>query len=105
MENAATQKVEELWIMVEKFLYEEEEEGEKEEKDNQSLRGAILDECTQWKTQIPYLRIICRNPARESNTQDEVDENRSSDEKKILFDDLPSDKQLVERSSLVKVKN
>lgn len=96
VEDAATQKVEEQWMTIEKFFYEE--EGE---EDNQSLQGAILDECTQWKTQIPYFRIIGKNPACDNNTRDKID---SSDKEK-LFDDPQNDEQLVEHSSLVKVKN
>ncbi|XP_011157068.1 uncharacterized protein LOC105194049 [Solenopsis invicta] len=52
VENVATQKLEEQWTAVERTFYEE---------DDQLPQAAVLDECTQWRTQIPYLRIVGRN--------------------------------------------
>ncbi|KAL2725601.1 hypothetical protein V1478_008274 [Vespula squamosa] len=49
MENVATEKLLQQWDAIEKVLYNE--------TDNLS-NNEILEECTQWKMQIPHLRII-----------------------------------------------
>lgn len=67
VESVATQKLEEQWATVERTLYKE---------DNQLLQESILDECIQWRTQIPYLRIVGKNPVCNSScTQDDSGSN------------------------------
>lgn len=62
IENIATRKVMQQWETIENTLYED---GE------QVSQTAVLEECTQWKTQIPHLRIIGKNPfLSKSNYQD-----------------------------------
>ncbi|XP_043784534.1 uncharacterized protein LOC122710628 isoform X3 [Apis laboriosa] len=62
IENIATRKVMQQWETIENTLYED---GE------QVTQTAVLEECIQWKTQIPHLRIIGKNPfLSKSNYQD-----------------------------------
>lgn len=94
VESVATQKLEEQWVTVERIFYEE---------DNQLLKESILDECMQWKTQIPYLRIIGKNPTCDSNsTQRDVG---SSSNKTKKLDDPQNDEVFVERNLSMKVKS
>ncbi|KYQ51962.1 hypothetical protein ALC60_08908 [Trachymyrmex zeteki] len=91
VESVATQKLEEQWVTVERIFYEE---------DNQLLKESILDECMQWKTQIPYLRIIGKNPTCDSNsTQRDVG---SSSNKTKKLDDPQNDEVFVERNLSMK---
>ncbi|XP_015588361.1 uncharacterized protein LOC107264531 isoform X2 [Cephus cinctus] len=53
MEEAATRKVISYWEAVERTLYDEE---------NQVRSGSVYDECVQWRTQIPHLRIVGQCP-------------------------------------------
>ncbi|XP_072746995.1 uncharacterized protein [Anoplolepis gracilipes] len=87
VEDTATQKLEEQWSNVEKTFYEEE--------DTQLLQGSVLDECTQWRTQIPYLRLIGKNPTCTDNnsTQNDIGSN---DEKMKRFDTVQNDKISME---------
>ncbi|KAL0101259.1 hypothetical protein PUN28_018805 [Cardiocondyla obscurior] len=65
VESVATQKLEEQWAAVERTFYEEE---------NQLFQESTLDECIQWRTQIPYLRVIGKNPTCDNNsTQPDTD--------------------------------
>lgn len=90
MEDTATQKLEEQWTNVERTFYEEE--------DDQLLQGSILDECIQWRTQIPYLRIIGKNPTYTNNNSTQHDIG-SNDEKMKRFDTLQNDKVSLELST------
>lgn len=91
MENVVTQKLEEQWTAVERTFYEE---------DTQMLKDSILDECTQWKTQIPYLRIVGKNPTCGSNsTQRDIG---SSSKKTKRLDDLQNDEVFIERNLSMK---
>ena len=93
VESVATQKLEEQWTVVERTLYEE---------DTQMLKDSILSECTQWKTQIPYLRIVGKNPTCDSNsTQRDIG---SSSKKTKRLDDLQNDEVFIERNLSMKVK-
>jgi len=88
----ATQKLEEQWATVERTFYEE---------DNQ-LQESVLDECIQWRTQIPYLRIVGKNPTCDSSsTQRDVG---SSDKKTKRLDDPQNNEVFVHRNLLAKVK-
>lgn len=49
MENVATEKLLQQWDAIDKVLYNE--------IDNLS-NNEIFEECMQWKTQIPHLRVI-----------------------------------------------
>lgn len=93
MEDTATQKFEEQWTNVERTFYEEE--------DDQLLQGSILDECIQWRTQIPYMRIIGKNPTCTNNnsTQHDIDSN---DERMKRFDTLQNDKISMEHNLSIK---
>lgn len=48
VEESSTKKVQEHWETMERTLH-----GESE----QVPRGALMDECAQWRSQIPYLRV------------------------------------------------
>ncbi|XP_017889393.1 uncharacterized protein LOC108630556 isoform X2 [Ceratina calcarata] len=68
IENAATRKVMQQWEAVENTLYED---GE------QVTQTAVLDECVQWRTQIPHLRIIGKSPFNSSISNQEVNVNHN----------------------------
>ncbi|XP_029178526.1 uncharacterized protein LOC114946242 [Nylanderia fulva] len=93
VEDTATKKLEEQWANVEKTLYEEE--------DDQLVQGSVLDECIQWRTQIPYLRIIGRSSAQNNlctnntNTKHDI---VSNDDRMKRFDNLQNDKVSIEHS-------
>lgn len=93
VEDTATQKMEEQWMDVERTFYEEE--------NDQLLQGSILDECIQWRTQIPYLRIIGKNPIyiNSNSTQHNISSNG---EKMKKFDTLQNDKVSLELSTKVR---
>ncbi|XP_011700664.1 PREDICTED: uncharacterized protein LOC105457597 [Wasmannia auropunctata] len=87
--SVATQKLEKLWATVERTFYEE---------DNQLFQESVLDECLQWRAQIPYLRIVGKNPTCDS-TQRDVG---SSDKRAKRADDPPNDGAFVERDLSMK---
>lgn len=92
MENVATQKLEEQWATVERTFYEE---------DDQLLQESVFDECIQWRMQIPYLRIVGRNPACNSNnTQRDV----GSSDKRTKRSDSQTSEAFAERKLSMKVK-
>lgn len=90
VEDTATQKLEEQWTDIERTFYEEE--------NDQLLQGSILDECIQWRTQIPYLRIIGKNPTYTNNNTTQHNIN-SNDEKMKKFDTLQNDKVSLDLST------
>ncbi|CAL1688737.1 unnamed protein product [Lasius platythorax] len=96
VEDTATQKLEEQWTNVERTLYEE--------KDDQLVQGSVLDECIQWRTQIPYLRIIGNNPACSNNSNNNSTKHDigSNDERTNRFDNLQNDKVSMEHSRSIK---
>ncbi|CAL7936115.1 unnamed protein product [Xylocopa violacea] len=53
IENIATRKVVQQWEVIENTLYEDGQEV---------TQAAVLEECVQWRTQIPHLRVIGKNP-------------------------------------------
>ncbi|XP_076170097.1 uncharacterized protein LOC143148079 isoform X2 [Ptiloglossa arizonensis] len=53
LEDIATQKVIQQWEAIENTLYED---------GDQVTQTALLEECIQWRTQIPHLRILGKNP-------------------------------------------
>lgn len=90
--DAAIQRLEEQWTSVEKSFYEE---------DDQQLLGSILDECIQWRTQIPYLRLIGRNSVYSDNSKHlDLGSNDITTKK---FDDLQND-ELMEYNLSAKVE-
>lgn len=93
-ENVATQRLEEQWATVERSFYEE---------DDELPQGSALDECIQWRTQIPYLRLIGRNLTG-LNNKAQLDICSSGKMRKKL-DSLQNDEIPVERSLSIKVKN
>lgn len=96
MEDAATQKLEEQWAIVEKSFYEE---------DDQLIRGSVLDECTQWRTQIPYLRILGRNPICPNNNSAVAQRDTGVANKTMkIFDDSQNDDLYMEHNLSVKVR-
>lgn len=99
VEGTATQKLEEQWTNVERTLYEE--------KDDQLVQGSVLDECIQWRTQIPYLRIIGKNPACNNNSNNNSTKHDigSNDERMNRFDNLQNDKVSMEHNRSIKVRN
>ncbi|XP_050476282.1 uncharacterized protein LOC126866565 [Bombus huntii] len=63
IENIATKKAMEQWEAIESTLYED---------GNQVTQTSVLEECIQWRMQIPHLRIVGKNPflSSKSNYQD-----------------------------------
>lgn len=92
-ENVATQRMEEQWATAERSFYKE---------DDQLPQGPVLDECIQWRTQIPYLRLIGRDSAHVVNKA-QLDVCFSAKARK-KSDNLQNDEMLLERSLSVKVK-
>ena len=69
MEGIATAKVLEQWEAIENTLYED---GE------QVTNTVLLEECIQWRTQIPHLRIVGKNPFLSVKSKyEDVDRNSS----------------------------
>ncbi|XP_050457459.1 uncharacterized protein LOC126854588 [Cataglyphis hispanica] len=92
VEDTATQKLEEQWTNVERTFYEEE--------NDQLLQGSVLDECIQWRTQIPYMRIIGKNSICNNNgTQHDIG---SKDERMKRFNTLQNDKVFMEHNLSIK---
>lgn len=89
VEDTATRRLEEQWATVERTFYEEE--------DDQPLQGSVLDECMQWRTQIPYLRIIGKSSACRTNDNGAERDIGSNDERMKKFDDPQNDMVSVER--------
>ncbi|XP_012165481.1 uncharacterized protein LOC100643042 isoform X2 [Bombus terrestris] len=52
IENIATKKAIEQWEAIESTLYED---------GNQVTQTSVLEECIQWRMQIPHLRIVGKN--------------------------------------------
>ncbi|XP_076246364.1 uncharacterized protein LOC143186557 isoform X2 [Calliopsis andreniformis] len=77
MENIATCKVMQQWELIENTLYEDGEQV------NES-QNAILEECVQWRTQIPHLRVIGKNPFLSKSKYHDL--SRSSSQAKHSFD-------------------
>ncbi|XP_032667685.1 uncharacterized protein LOC116842493 isoform X2 [Odontomachus brunneus] len=90
-ENVATQRLEEQWATVERSFYEE---------DDELPQGPALDECIQWRTQIPYLRLMGRNSAG-INNKAQLDICSSGKARKKLGN-LQNDEVLMERSLSIK---
>ncbi|EZA58639.1 hypothetical protein X777_14808, partial [Ooceraea biroi] len=88
-EDVVTQKLEEQWATVERSFYEE---------DNQLPHGSVLDECVQWRTQIPYLRIIGRNPACVNDDSQRDLASAASDKRAKRFENLQDDKIFLEQN-------
>ncbi|KAH0951984.1 hypothetical protein HN011_005189 [Eciton burchellii] len=86
-EDVATQKLEKQWATVEKSFYEE---------DDQLPHGSVLDECVQWRTQIPYLRIVGKSPVCVNNILQHDSVGSASDERAKKFDTLQSDRAFLE---------
>lgn len=93
VESVATQKLEEQWATVERTFYEEDE--------LQLLQESVLDECIQWRTQIPYLRIVGRNPACDSNS---AQRDVGSSDKRTKRPDSQTSDVFAERKLSMKVK-
>jgi len=91
----ATQKLEEQWATVEKSFYEE---------DDELPHGSVLDECVQWRTQIPYLRIVGKSPVCVNNILQHDSVGSASDERAKKFDTLQSDRAFLEHDLSGKVK-
>ncbi|XP_076669776.1 uncharacterized protein LOC143369565 isoform X1 [Andrena cerasifolii] len=76
MEGITTAKVLEQWEAIENTLYED---GE------QVTNTVLLEECIQWRTQIPHLRVVGKNPFLSLKSRYE-DVDRNSSETKSSFD-------------------
>ncbi|XP_014482946.1 PREDICTED: uncharacterized protein LOC106748680 [Dinoponera quadriceps] len=93
-ENVATQRLEQQWATVERSFYEE---------DDELSQGPVSDECIQWRTQIPYFRLMGRNLAGANDKVQQLDVRASAKTRKKL-DNLQNDEALVEHSLSVKEK-
>lgn len=94
IENIATRKVLQQWEAVENTLYED---------GNQVTQPAVLEECIQWRTQIPHLRVVGKNPFLAIKTKYEdfnINYNRIRNSS-----DFQNEEALSEHSLLLKVKN
>lgn len=92
VEGAATQKLKEQWATVERILYEE---------DDQLPQESGLEECIQWRMQIPYLRVVGKNPACDNNC---IQRDVGSSDKKTKRLDPQSDEVFAERNLSMKVR-
>lgn len=93
MEGIATAKVLEQWEAIENTLYED---GE------QVTNEALLEECIQWRTQIPHLRIVGKNLLSVKSRYEDVDGNGSEMKSSL---DRHDEELLSERSGSIKVRN
>ncbi|XP_076623108.1 uncharacterized protein LOC143342773 isoform X2 [Colletes latitarsis] len=87
LEDIATQKVMQQWDAIENTLYED---------GDQVTQTPLLEECIQWRTQIPHLRIVGKNPflSTKSKYQD-LDKNSSQIKNRF---NLHDDDQFSEHS-------
>lgn len=80
MEDVATWKVTQQWEAVERTLYDEPE---------QVAQTSVLEECIQWRTQVPHLRVIGRNPFLSVKDKVEDVDNRKLKGNSELQDQSP----------------
>nr|XP_034193416.1 uncharacterized protein LOC117610293 isoform X1 [Osmia lignaria] len=100
IENIATRKVLQQWEAVENTLYED---------GNQVTQPAVLEECIQWRTQIPHLRVVGKNPFLATKTKYEdfnINYNRIRSSSDFWNEEALSEHslQLKERKSSSKYK-
>ncbi|XP_076226117.1 uncharacterized protein LOC116426671 isoform X2 [Nomia melanderi] len=93
LEDTATAKVVQQWDAIENTLYED---------GNQVIQTALLEECTQWRKQIPHLRIVGKNPFLPAKTKYE-NLGRNSNQSKTNLDSF-NDEILPELSQSIKEK-
>ncbi|XP_034940594.1 altered inheritance of mitochondria protein 44-like [Chelonus insularis] len=70
IEEAATRKVLDLWHAVERTLYNENEPVPV---------GDVVEECNQWKAQIPHYRIVGKSMTLEAEDTETVTNNEEKD--------------------------
>ncbi|KAI4501886.1 hypothetical protein M0802_003221 [Mischocyttarus mexicanus] len=95
MENVATEKLLQQWDAIERVLYNE--------TDNLS-NNEILEECTQWKVQIPHLRVIGKGLFNE-NINKSANYNADNKEVQKPFDYNDSPKLSTEHDQAEKDTN
>lgn len=66
--EVATRKVLDRWFTIERTLYNE---------DEQVPLGNVMDECIQWRTQIPHFRLVGKSMKLEI-ADDDVDDYETS---------------------------
>ncbi|KAK2579844.1 hypothetical protein KPH14_007529 [Odynerus spinipes] len=94
MENVATEKLLKQWDDIEKVLYNEAD---------QLPNSEILEECVQWKTQIPHLRIVGKGLLH-INMCKSADYNTNA-KAQTLFDHTGSPKSCIEHYQATKDTN
>lgn len=77
IEEAATKKVLKLWAAVERTLYKE---------DDEVKLGAVMDECVQWRSQIPHYRVVGKNiePKDEDEEEEEVESSEVAEKVEVV---------------------
>ncbi|XP_057332744.1 uncharacterized protein LOC130672287 isoform X2 [Microplitis mediator] len=85
IEEAATNKVLKLWAAVERTLYKE---------DDQVKLGDVMDECIQWRTQIPHYRIVGKNIEPKDDDEEEVESVVEQEDK--VEELSPKDQHLIQ---------
>ncbi|XP_023288613.1 uncharacterized protein LOC105704371 [Orussus abietinus] len=94
LEEVATQRITRHWEAIDRSLFDEAD---------QVLPGPILDECIQWRSQLPHLRVVGRNPAYRANEKvgdlnTDVKRKNSSKERleneEIIIEDSPELEEL-----------
>ncbi|XP_076384892.1 LOW QUALITY PROTEIN: uncharacterized protein LOC117218282 [Megalopta genalis] len=93
LEDIVTAKVVQQWDAIENTLYED---------GDQVTQTALLEECTQWRKQIPHFRIVGKNPYLSTKANYENGDRNSGQTKATL--DLFNEKAFSERSYSVKEK-
>ncbi|KAG8041091.1 hypothetical protein G9C98_002079 [Cotesia typhae] len=89
IEEAATKKVLKLWATVERTLYKE---------DDEVKLGTVMDECVQWRSQIPHYRVVGKNIERKD--EDEEEEEVESLEVAEKVEELsPEEEHLIQIKS------
>lgn len=112
MEEAATQKVLQLWDAVERNLFDEDEQV--------PALDAVAEECNQWKTQLVHLRVVGKSAPpvgaqessetlRSTGRRSRAGEDRFGEEV-IMQDSLdrahdPSNDSLMRQARLAEDKN
>ncbi|XP_053974756.1 uncharacterized protein LOC128874246 [Hylaeus volcanicus] len=81
LEDIATRKVIQQWEAIENTLYED---------GDQVTQTALLEECIQWRTQIPHLRIVGKNSFL-LPTDKQQDPEKNYNQIKDTFDSLDED--------------
>ncbi|CAD6215694.1 GSCOCG00000507001-RA-CDS [Cotesia congregata] len=90
IEEAATKKVLKLWAAVERTMYKE---------DDEVKLGAVMDECVQWRSQIPHYRVVGKNIEPNDEDEEEEEEVESSEVTEKVEELSPEEERLIQIKS------